>query len=307
MAVEVREFPAVVPAGTLASAPQTTPMKFPVRTVQAIEVEVPPGPRGEVGFRIGAAGVQLIPYELGKWVITDGRAIRWALERQHESGSWELVAYNTGTFDHTIVVRFEVGLATGVAQDATSPIPASTLNTIPGGVAVSPSVEVPPPPRLPPLPPLPVLQPPPTLTLPVPGGQPGARTAPPKPQYNWWYDTMGRLLTYPDQTSTTRFDEVFLLPDGSVGWYAFPGGAGEWVSYNQPAGSLGGQFTDVSASFTLFQGVIRLNIVGTAPDGTRSLKVMNAQDFSVIADWRQQSGGQSREMALVKRVQLGGQ
>lgn len=115
---------------------------------------------------------------------------------------------------------------------------------------------------------------------------------------------MGRLLTYPDQSQGPRFDEVLLLPDASVGWYAWLQGAGNWDSYAKPAGSLGGHFTDVSACFVLFQQKVYLYIVGTAPDGTRSLKVMDPLNFTVVQDWQQQQPGQSAELAFSKRATL---
>lgn len=96
---------------------------------------------------------------------------------------------------------------------------------------------------------------------------------------------MGKLLTWPDQATTTRFDEVWLDPAGHVRWAAWGGGAGSWESYTDPISDQGGPFAEVSACFTAYQGVVRLNIVATAADGRRWLKVLNASAFSLIADW----------------------
>jgi hypothetical protein len=302
VATEIRMFDITIPAGTPSTAPLVSAMRFPPRTVEELEILVPPGPRGEVGFRIGAAGTQLIPIQLGGWIVTDNEIVHWPLSEQHDSGSWEFTGYNTGLHAHTVTVRFLLSLSRAGRADGVQPIPAGDLAGGAPGSFVPPPIEVPPPPTLtlpppPELPPLPELPPP--LGI---GDLPGPGPARPQPSYNWWYDAMGRLLTYPDQANTTRFDEVFVMQDGSVGWYAWQGGAGSWQGYNKPAGSLGGNFVDVSAAFTLYGGVIRLNIVGTAADGTRSLKVMNAQDFQVIADWSVQPAAQSRELAASKRA-----
>lgn len=149
MAREVQLFSVTIPAGTLPGAPQTTPMRMPARVVEEIEVLIPPGPRGEVGFRIGSSGVQLLPIQLGAWIVTDDEVIHWPLENQHDSGSWELVGYNTGIFAHTITVRFLVRLVGDQVQGAAAAIPADALGAVPGADAGLN------PPALPPLPALP--------------------------------------------------------------------------------------------------------------------------------------------------------
>jgi hypothetical protein len=303
MAREVQFFSVTIPAGTPINAPQVTQMRMPTRLVTEIELRVPPGPRGTVGFRVGSSGTQVLPAQLGTWIVTDDEVIRWPLEGQHDSGSWEFTGYNTGQFPHTVTVRFLVDPVTTRPVGALAPIPADAISSAGDGFGVPPPIDLPPPPTLdlPPLPP--PVELPPAPTLPGPGAIPGAAPATPQPVYNWWFDTMGRLLTYPDQTNTTRFDEILVMEDGSIGWYAFAGGAGMWQSYGSPAGSLGGNFVDVSAAFTQYNGKIRLNIVGTALDGRRWLKVMDPQNYTVITDWAEQPAAQSRELSYAKRVQ----
>ena len=105
MATEVHEFPIVVPAGTSRTAPLTFSLPMPPRTVERIVVDVPPGPRGEVGWAIGAAGVSILPAEAGAFIVTDNREVDWPLEQQVDSGAWQLFAYNTGAFNHALYVR----------------------------------------------------------------------------------------------------------------------------------------------------------------------------------------------------------
>lgn len=113
---------------------------------------------------------------------------------------------------------------------------------------------------------------------------------------------MSRVLTYPDQSRGPRFDELLVLPNGEVGWYAWGGGAGTWESYNAGAGSLGGQVVEVSGTFVLWQGTIFLYVVGTTAEGVRFLKVMNAQDFTMVQNWTRQPPLQSQELPLSKRA-----
>lgn len=120
MATEVHEFPIVVPAGTPRSAPLTFNLAMPPRQVVRIDVEVPPGPRGEVGWAIGAAGVAILPAEAGAFIVTDSRVVEWPLEDQIDSGAWQLFVYNTGAFNHALYVRI-LTVPTSTPGAATAP------------------------------------------------------------------------------------------------------------------------------------------------------------------------------------------
>lgn len=110
MSRETRVFHVTVPANTPKAANFTADLSFPARVVQELEVVVPAGPRGFLGFAIGAAGVPIIPVEPGAFMVTDGEVISWALQGYHDSGSWTLFAYNSGKYAHTLEVRFLVVL-----------------------------------------------------------------------------------------------------------------------------------------------------------------------------------------------------
>ena len=64
-------------------------LDMPPRVVREIDVIVPPGPRGEVGFAIGASGVAILPIQEGAYIITDNERIVWPLENQINSGGWQ--------------------------------------------------------------------------------------------------------------------------------------------------------------------------------------------------------------------------
>lgn len=143
MAQQVYIFAVATPAGTAKSSPQTTQMTMPPRVVDRVEIEVPPGPRGEVGFHIGSKGTQIIPDGVGTFIVTDGEVIQWPLEDQMDSGGWELVTYNTGFYSHTITVRFLVRMPGGASSSAGAPISADALGAVP--VTAGVSVALPPP------------------------------------------------------------------------------------------------------------------------------------------------------------------
>lgn len=106
MASEIRQYGITVPAGTLDSAPAVFPMTMPPREVEALQIVVPPGPSGFVGFAVLVAGVRIIPYQSDLWIITAGENITWPLERMPNAGSWSVLAYNTGSLDHSIYFRW---------------------------------------------------------------------------------------------------------------------------------------------------------------------------------------------------------
>lgn len=128
MAVEVHTFPVTVPAGTPSTAPLTFSLAMPPRVVQEVHVQVPPGPRGEVGWALGAAGSQVYPIEDNVFIVTDNETVKWPLEQAITSGAWQLIAYNTGQFNHTLYVRFLVNLNTPPDASPSAPIDALALS-----------------------------------------------------------------------------------------------------------------------------------------------------------------------------------
>lgn len=116
MADEVRQFTISVPAGTLATAPATFLMTMPPREVEALQIIVPPGPSGLVGFAVLVGGVQVIPYLSDPWIITAGENITWPLDRMPNSGSWAVRAYNTGTTAHSVYFRWLLRYVSSAAR-----------------------------------------------------------------------------------------------------------------------------------------------------------------------------------------------
>lgn len=118
MASEVRHYTITIPAGTPKDARWYQDLDMPPRIVREIEIIVPPGPRGTVGFAIGSSGQPVIPRQTDEWIVTDDEKIRWPFETGVDSGGWQLFGWNAGTYDHTIYLRF---LVDPVTQDTGSP------------------------------------------------------------------------------------------------------------------------------------------------------------------------------------------
>lgn len=144
MADRIEWFNVTVPAGTLKTAPVVIPCVFPQGDVTEIDVKVPPGPQGNVGFFIGAGGSQYVPRTRYAFIMPDADYFTWPMQNAINSGSWSVTAYNTDVFDHAFQVFFQVNenppIVSPQGQAATSSsagIPASVTASPAGLVAAT--------------------------------------------------------------------------------------------------------------------------------------------------------------------------
>lgn len=129
MAREVRAFTCVVPAGTLITAPARFDLSFPPRQVDTLEIVVPPGPSGVVGFAIQNSNVTVIPYDSDEFLVMNNEKVSWPLDGYIDSGAWNLLAYNTGTQPHSVYVRFLLSLPGTGTSGTTAPLATSLINS----------------------------------------------------------------------------------------------------------------------------------------------------------------------------------
>lgn len=140
MAQEIREFVVTVPAGTAKAAPAVTNISFPGRVVDAISWRVPPGPSGLMGWQLTSAGTPVIPIQQNTFMVTDNQSDTWYLEDYLDSGNWQVSAYNTGIYPHSVYLTFLLSLP---GAGATPPVPLSGAAV--GVVGVGGSVPTAPP------------------------------------------------------------------------------------------------------------------------------------------------------------------
>lgn len=138
MAQEIREFAVRVPAGTGKAAPLVTDVGFPERIVTGVGWRVPPGPSGLMGWALTSAGAPVIPIQPGTYIVTDNQSGTWELGGYLDSGNWQVTAYNTGTYDHTVYLTFELDLP-GAAMAPVPPPPGSGAGVIGTAGTVMPS------------------------------------------------------------------------------------------------------------------------------------------------------------------------
>lgn len=128
MAREIRSFQAVIPAGTAQTSPIRISVAMPVRKVDTLEIVVPPGPSGMMGFAITMGGVNIIPVQPGTYMVTDDERIVWDLTNLPTSGAWQVSGYNTGNFDHTVYLRWLVDIVD--APSSQSPLMGVDLSVL---------------------------------------------------------------------------------------------------------------------------------------------------------------------------------
>lgn len=118
---EIRQYTLTLPAGTQPVNPVLLDMAMPARDVSRIQVVVPPGCNGVVGWRILNSGLRVIPYAGDEWVITSGETIDWPVFGQITSGAWGAAGFNLGINDHSVYIRMITQaptppVATGLAR-----------------------------------------------------------------------------------------------------------------------------------------------------------------------------------------------
>lgn len=111
----IEPFTVTTPAGTLQSAYQVQSLSFQPGIVTMVEIVVPPGPSGQLGFKIAHSNQSVIPPFSDTWIITDNEKIPWSLSDYPTGDAWEFWSYNTDVYDHTVYLRFHVS-EIGAAQ-----------------------------------------------------------------------------------------------------------------------------------------------------------------------------------------------
>lgn len=106
MPTSVTELVATVPAGTFPPDFAIIELTIESANVDAVRWRVPPGPRGNLGWALAMGGVQVIPDDAGSFIIADDEYDTWQIEGLPDSGAWQLIGYNTGTFDHSVYLGF---------------------------------------------------------------------------------------------------------------------------------------------------------------------------------------------------------
>lgn len=99
-------FQPTIPAGTPETAPVTVALPFPDCIVRQIDIQIPPGPRGNLGIQLTTAGLQVWPTVAGQWFITDNFTYTFIPPTGTAVSAWNITGYNTGQYDHSVFLTF---------------------------------------------------------------------------------------------------------------------------------------------------------------------------------------------------------
>lgn len=110
MSREVQHFTATIPAGTPVNAPVTVAITIPVRVVTQIDWRVPNGPMGTFGWQVAMGGVKVFPSGGDLYVVANDEHGEWPVANAPDSGSWEVIGYNTGSNPHSVYLAFHCDL-----------------------------------------------------------------------------------------------------------------------------------------------------------------------------------------------------
>lgn len=105
MATRIETPQLTVPAGTPIAAPVSQLLYAQRAQIEELEIMVPPGPSGLVGFRFDHSSRQVIPAIDGTWIVADGETMRFPLALYSVQPNWTIKAYNLDTYPHTLYVR----------------------------------------------------------------------------------------------------------------------------------------------------------------------------------------------------------
>lgn len=119
MSNRIEAFAVTIPKATAKASPLTVPTTFPEGVVTAIEIDIPPGPSGLLGFMIAHSSQQIIPRTANSWITLDDRNLSWTLSDYPTGGAWAVIGYNTDIYNHTIQVRY---LINELSEPAPQPI-----------------------------------------------------------------------------------------------------------------------------------------------------------------------------------------
>lgn len=108
MARYVYQYSVTIPAGTEETAPATSDIDLDNYDIESIDLEVPPGPAGLMGFAVFNNGQRWLPVGDNAWLVWDDVQQSWYLSDQPNASGWAIVGYNTGTYDHAVTVRMHV-------------------------------------------------------------------------------------------------------------------------------------------------------------------------------------------------------
>lgn len=119
---------AVVSPNTPIASPASFTWPLEDNYLERIDVRIPPGPSGAMGFRILWSQQQIVPWGNYSWLIANDEEIPWKADTAISASGLVVQAYNLGNFPHTIYLKALVRTL--------SPATAAAVSALTGSVAL---------------------------------------------------------------------------------------------------------------------------------------------------------------------------
>lgn len=123
MAARVEGPSATIPAGTSQLAPLSVPLPIGESIVRRLDLIVPPGPSGLVGFYLAHSGTQMIPRVSSQFFVVDDKLLTFDMDGYPTGDKWTLVGYNLDIYDHIVRTIWHVDEVTKVTTPSLQIIP----------------------------------------------------------------------------------------------------------------------------------------------------------------------------------------
>lgn len=108
MAERVLKHTTTIPAGTPVDDPWTEDLGFDDWVVERIDLIVPPGPWGTMGFYLANNSQPWVPRSAGEWLVFDDHKLEVTPTGYPIGTGWQIVGYNLGRYDHDVIALFHV-------------------------------------------------------------------------------------------------------------------------------------------------------------------------------------------------------
>lgn len=120
-----------VQPGSTAAAPVTTAINVGDIWCYSVDIEVPPGPGGQMGFYMTYANTQIVPWsQTPFFLVVDDFKHTFPVNAELGKGL-AMVAYNTGYWPHTVYFRFlGVPIASYAAAQPQAPVAPVDLSAL---------------------------------------------------------------------------------------------------------------------------------------------------------------------------------
>lgn len=112
--------------GTTPAAPVSNVLALPDTWVETIEILVPNGPGGQMGFALFYAGTQILPWsQTTSWLTVDNWDHAFDIDSEW-STSFTVKGYNQGAWPHSVYLRI-LGLPISAYQSASATAPVAEI------------------------------------------------------------------------------------------------------------------------------------------------------------------------------------